>query len=142
MSCLPFNKWSVSISCSTGRTRCFSLVIYPVISNTCDCYKVPYPTHLWHTITSSGISYKLSDIFSIYMSPYKLYYEKTNINVICFIHSSTATSYSSWRMTGDFSCRRHYANTANRMLGSKLIAWTRVYLNRSYGTLCIDCQVI
>jgi len=75
------------------------------------------------------------------MSPYKLFHEK---KYKCYLFNSFIHCYIIFIMilTGDFSCKRHYAKSANRMLGPKLIEWTRVDLNRNYGTLCIDCQVI
>ena len=64
------------------------------------------------------------------------YFMEKNIHVICFIHLFIVTSYSSCRMTvtDDFSCKRHYVNTAYCMRGSK---------QRNCGKYAfINCHVI
>ena len=54
------------------------------------------------------------------MSPYKLFYGKYNQCYLfhLFIHCYIIFIVT---VTDDFSCRRHNTNTANHMLGSKLI---------------------
>ena len=57
--------------------------------------------------------------------------------------SFIVASYSSWRMTEWqlFYFKHHYTNTANYMLGMKLIKWT-VDLCQDCNIFFINCQVL